>query len=144
MGVESDSRSLPTGTDAPANGAGNAGPPVFPTHPLGPLSAEEIVQTSSLIEQYWPSGTLLHFKSVKLREPAKKELAPFLVAERAGGKPAAIDRRSEVLYYIKNTVGLSPPPLGFLPRYSWNPSRLKTSNLGQTSRSRGEFDSGPG
>jgi len=85
-----------------ANGAEKRAP--FPSHPLGPLSADEIARSSHLIAQEWPQGTSLLFKVVKLREPAKKELVPYLEAERAGGELAPIDRRSDVLYYIKNTV----------------------------------------
>ena len=83
---------------------GTKGPATYPSHPLGPLSGVEITQSSRLVTESWPEGTLFQFKSVKLREPAKKELVPYLTAERAGGSLPSIDRRSDVLYYIRNTV----------------------------------------
>lgn len=97
-------------TDAGVNGATRADKraPSSPPHPLGPLSADEITGSSHLIAQSWPQGTLLLFKSLKLREPPKTKLVPYLAAERAGASLPAIDRRSDVLYYIKNTVG---PPM---------------------------------
>lgn len=76
-----------------------------PTHPLGPLTAEEIKQSSRLMVQSWPEGTLFRFKVIKLREPAKSELVPYLKAERSGQSLPAIDRLVDVVYYIKNTVG---------------------------------------
>jgi primary-amine oxidase len=83
---------------------GRAKHTTYPIHPLGPLSAEEITKSSQLITESWPQGTVFHFKSLKLREPAKSELVPYLIAERAGESTPAIDRRSDVLYYLRNTV----------------------------------------
>lgn len=102
------SRAQPAGgADAGVNGA-NEKKARFPSHPLGPLSTDEITQSSRLIAQSWPQDTLFLFKSVKLREPAKKELAPYLEDERAGRDLTPIDRRSDVLYYIRNTVRFPP------------------------------------
>lgn len=75
------------------------------THPLGPLAAEEISRSSRLIAQSWPEGTMFKFKVIKLREPSKSDLVPYLEAERSGKELPAIGRRSDVAYYIKNTVG---------------------------------------
>lgn len=84
------------------------------SHPLGPLSADEISQSSSLIRTQWPEGTGFHFKVVTLLEPPKAELVPFLAAEKAGETPKPIDRKSQVVYYLRTTVsrqvGPSHPP----------------------------------
>jgi primary-amine oxidase len=76
-------------------------------HPLGPLSPEEISRSSSLLAQSWPEGTLFKYKSIVLREPSKAELLPYLGAERSGKELPSIDRLSDVIYYIKNTVCLT-------------------------------------
>ncbi|KAJ2899929.1 putative copper amine oxidase 1 protein [Zalerion maritima] len=77
-----------------------------PEHPLGPLTADEIYRSSSLIRNAWPEGTGFTFKVVTLHEPAKSRLSPYLEAERVGKLPGHIDRRSFVVYYIKNTEKL--------------------------------------
>lgn len=85
--------------------------PAAPTHPLGPISAAEITESAKILEASWPVGTDIHFKSITLSEPSKAELAPYLVAERAGEKPARIDRRSFLIYYIRGTVSVLFFPL---------------------------------
>jgi primary-amine oxidase len=79
-------------------------PKASPVHLLGPLSGEEISRSSSLLTRSWPEGTLFKFKSIVLREPPKTELLPYLEAERSGQELPSIDRFSDVVYYIKNTV----------------------------------------
>ena len=81
------------------------------THPLGPLSAQEIIDSANLVRGCWPSNVTLRFKVITLFEPAKAELAPYLIAERAGKKPSPIDRRALVVYYFKGTVSQVPNPL---------------------------------
>lgn len=76
------------------------------SHPLGPLAKNEISQSSSLIRAQWPEGTKFQFKVVTLHEPPKAELAPYLEAERAGKTPKPIDRKSKIVYYLRNTVSL--------------------------------------
>jgi len=73
-------------------------------HPLGPLTASEISETARLIKSVWPSNTNIQFKSITLQEPNKSELVPFLQAEYAGQSTPTIERRSFVVYYIRNTV----------------------------------------
>lgn len=75
-------------------------------HPLGPLTAAEILQSSQIIKSSWPAEVTLQFKSITLEEPKKAELVPFLAAEHSGSALPKIDRRSFVVYYIKNTVSL--------------------------------------
>ena len=86
-----------------SNGPPDASPPAYQSHPLGPLSASEITQSSSLIKTSWPSGTEIHFKIITLLEPAKAQLMPYLVAERAGQTPLDIDRRAFVVYSLRGT-----------------------------------------
>jgi primary-amine oxidase len=95
------------GTDGGVNGVNKSRS--APTHPLGPLTAEEISRSSRLVAQSWPEGTLFRFKVIKLREPTKTELLSYLDAKRAGTDLPAIDRLSDVAYYIKNTVRTLPP-----------------------------------
>lgn len=78
-----------------------------PSHPLGPLTASEISQSSDLIRAQWPEGTKFQFKVVTLLEPPKAELAPYLQAEKAGRTVKPIDRKSQVVYYLRNTVSTS-------------------------------------
>lgn len=80
-----------------------------PQHPLGPLTANEIKESASLIKGLWPSNTSIQFKSITLQEPNKAELLPFLEAEHAGQQTPAIERRSFVVYYIRNTVSYQNP-----------------------------------
>jgi len=80
-----------------------------PSHPLGPLTAAEISQSSDLIRAQWPEGTKFQFKVVTLLEPPKTELAPFLQAERAGRPVKPIERKSQVVYYLRNTVSKPQP-----------------------------------
>ncbi|KAI9643207.1 hypothetical protein NHQ30_007823 [Ciborinia camelliae] len=72
-------------------------------HPLGPLSAAEILQSSKIIKGIWPAEVTLQFKVVTLQEPTKTELVPYLAAEHSGSALPKIDRRSLVVYYIRNT-----------------------------------------
>lgn len=72
-------------------------------HPLGPLTASEILQSSQILKGLWPAEVKIQFKSITLQEPNKAELFPFLTAEHSGSALPKIDRRSFVVYYIKNT-----------------------------------------
>jgi primary-amine oxidase len=74
------------------------------THPLAPIDASEIKQAVSYVRSQWPAGTDLHFKSITLQEPAKKEVVPYLDAEASGAPLPQIDRRVGVTYYIRKTV----------------------------------------
>jgi primary-amine oxidase len=73
-------------------------------HPIAPLTASEITDSSRLIRELWPANTNLQFKVITLQEPNKAELLPFLAAEHEGRRPSPIERRSFVVYYIRNTV----------------------------------------
>jgi Cu2+-containing amine oxidase len=73
-------------------------------HPLGPLTAAEISESARLTKGLWPSNTNIQFKSITLQEPKKAELVPFLAAEHSGQRTPTIDRKSFVIYYIRNTV----------------------------------------
>lgn len=75
-----------------------------PQHPLGPLTAFEITESSRLIKSLWPEDTKLQFKSITLQEPSKAELSPYLAAGHSGQSTPTIERRSFVVYYIRNTV----------------------------------------
>jgi len=76
------------------------------THPLAPLSAQEIQAASSLIYNQWPENTDLQFKVITLNEPAKAEMVPYLEAEFQGQRLPNIDRRVMVAYYIRKTVSI--------------------------------------
>lgn len=106
-------------------------------HPLGPLTAAEISESARLIKQFWPTNTNLQFKSITLREPNKVELALFLAAEHAGQRTPTADRRSFVLYYIRNTVCYFLT-LGLNSCRDWEPRQMGTiANVraGQITRS---------
>ena len=74
------------------------------THPLAPVSAEEIKQAVTFIRAQWPENTDLHFKSITLQEPAKAAVLPYIEAETSGQPLPSIDRRILVTYYIRKTV----------------------------------------
>ncbi|EPE34296.1 Amine oxidase catalytic [Glarea lozoyensis ATCC 20868] len=74
-----------------------------PQHPLGPLTASEIKESSRLIKSAWPSDVNIQFKSITLQEPQKAELLHFLAAEHSGQATPTIERRSFVVYYLRNT-----------------------------------------
>ncbi|KAK3689665.1 copper amine oxidase [Podospora appendiculata] len=93
-------------TYAPPSTSATSSPPPYQPHPLGPLSAAEITQSSRLVKAAWPAGTDCHFKVITLLEPAKAELVPYLTAERIGQSPRDINRRAFVVYYIRNTHNL--------------------------------------
>jgi primary-amine oxidase len=73
-------------------------------HPLGPLTAGEITESARLIKGLWPSNTDVQFKVITLKEPDKADLTPFLAAEHSGQQTPSVERRSFVVYYIRNTV----------------------------------------
>jgi len=75
----------------------------IPQHPLGPLTATEISESAKIIKSIWPTNTNVQFKSITLQEPNKAELVPFLAAEHAGQSTPTIERRSFVVYYLRNT-----------------------------------------
>ena len=92
------------GTNGVAHANGNTNGSSAPSHPLGPLSATEITLSSELIKAVWPADISLHFRVITLSEPRKAELAPYLLAERAGETKPSIDRRAFVVYYLRGTV----------------------------------------
>jgi primary-amine oxidase len=73
-------------------------------HPLGPLTAAEISESTRLIKGLWPSNTNIQFKSITLQEPKKSELVPFLAAEHSRQRTPTVERKSFIIYYIRNTV----------------------------------------
>ena len=73
-------------------------------HPLGPLTHAEISESTGLIKALWPTNTNIQFKTITLHEPSKAELTPFLVAEHSGQARPVVERKSFVVYYIRNTV----------------------------------------
>ena len=76
-------------------------------HPLGPLTPLEISESASLITALWPTNTSIQFKTITLYEPSKTYLTPFLIAERSGKPRPVVERKSFVVYYIRNTVSKS-------------------------------------
>lgn len=80
---------------------------ITPNHPLGPLTAGEISESAKIIKSIWPENTNIQFKAITLQEPNKADLVPFLAAERARKSTPTIERRSFVVYYLRNTVSNS-------------------------------------
>lgn len=104
-----DTKTVPEAQAPALNGTKTAdssatGTPSGLSHPLGPLSGSEISHSSALIKSQWPEGTKFQFKIITLLEPPKTELVPYLAAEKAGQSPKPIDRKSQVVYYLRNTV----------------------------------------
>ncbi len=88
-----------------------------PQHPLGPLTASEISESARLIKGLWPSNINIQFKSITLLEPKKAELVPFLTAEHSGQRTPTIDRKSFIIYYIRNTVSFTDKTKGLTNRF---------------------------
>ncbi|KAI9739724.1 MAG: hypothetical protein M1834_006443 [Cirrosporium novae-zelandiae] len=76
----------------------------YQLHPLSPITSSEIISAGELLRAQWPPQTDLHFKTITLQEPAKKELMPYLEAEHDGRKLPSIDRKAFSNYYIRNTL----------------------------------------
>lgn len=74
-------------------------------HPLDPLTADEILQVSSLLKAKSPDKSL-HFKIITILEPPKAQLRPFLIAERNGGTQSRPARKASSLYYHLGTADL--------------------------------------
>lgn len=74
-------------------------------HPLDPLTADEILQVSSLLRSRTPDKSL-HFKIITILEPPKTQLRPFLIAERNGGTQSRPSRKASSLYYHLGTADL--------------------------------------
>ncbi|KAK5169128.1 uncharacterized protein LTR77_006437 [Saxophila tyrrhenica] len=92
MATENITTSLPTRPAKQSN-----------THPLAPISADEIKNAVSIIKSQWPADTDLHFKALTLHEPAKAEAVPYIEAEFHGGELPRIERRVFVTYYLRQT-----------------------------------------
>lgn len=75
-------------------------------HPLDPLTSAEIGVAATLVKDHNVEYSV-HFKNIALIEPPKKELRPFLVAERnASYQNFTFARRVSVLYYHRGTANL--------------------------------------
>ena len=72
-------------------------------HPYAPLSAEEIINASSLLRSQWPQGTDIQFKAVTLAEPPKLDVLPYLDAERNAIALPSVERKAFICYYLRNT-----------------------------------------
>lgn len=77
------------------------------THPLAPLSGNEIVNTATLIRKQWPENIDLQYRVITLREPPKAEVLPYIEAENAGqSPPTSLSRKAFVVYYLRRTSKL--------------------------------------
>ncbi|KAI9729382.1 MAG: hypothetical protein M1834_006906 [Cirrosporium novae-zelandiae] len=75
-------------------------------HPLDPLTASEVIQISTLLKNK-ESQHSLHFKFINIIEPPKKQLVPYLTAERSGSSHRPLlERRANALYYHRGTADL--------------------------------------
>jgi primary-amine oxidase len=74
-------------------------------HPLDPLTADEILEVSSLLKAKSPDKNL-HFKIITIIEPPKAQLRPFLIAERNGSPQSKPPRKASSLYYHLGTANL--------------------------------------
>ena len=72
-------------------------------HPYAPLSANEIVNASSLLRAQWPDTTDVQFKVITLAEPPKHEVVPYLQAERDHASLPTLDRKAFITYYLRKT-----------------------------------------
>ncbi|OIW30441.1 amine oxidase [Coniochaeta ligniaria NRRL 30616] len=69
-------------------------------HPLDPLTPQEISLATGIVRNHFPKVKLV-FRAITLSEPPKKELVPFLEAERLGNPhPYQLPRVAQVLVYL--------------------------------------------
>jgi primary-amine oxidase len=76
----------------------------FNSHPLAPLTADEISIAAGLVQKVWPANTELHYKAVTLEEPPTAQVLPYLEAEHGQDTLPSIERKAFVCYYLRNTV----------------------------------------
>lgn len=76
-------------------------------HPLDPLTPAEINAASAIVKQH-ETGKDVHFKNIELLEPTKRQLRPYLRAERHGAPigSSQLGRRVSALYYHRGTADL--------------------------------------
>ncbi|GJN67751.1 copper amine oxidase 1 [Purpureocillium lilacinum] len=73
------------------------------THPLDPLQPQELRLAVSLLKDSLP-GIPLRFKTIEVQEPAKKDVVPYVEAERLGELlPQAPARIVHVLFHRQDT-----------------------------------------
>ena len=72
-------------------------------HPYAPLSANEITYASTLLSAQWPEDTDIHYKTVTLAEPPKRDVVPYIEAEARNATLPTIDRKAFVSYYLRKT-----------------------------------------
>ncbi|KAI9727346.1 MAG: hypothetical protein M1828_006966 [Chrysothrix sp. TS-e1954] len=72
-------------------------------HPLSPLSPHEIINASTLLQNTWPEGTDLHFKSLMLQEPSKAQVISLLECEKNDESFTLPERKASISYYIRRT-----------------------------------------
>uniref|UniRef100_A0A093VM82 Amine oxidase n=1 Tax=Talaromyces marneffei PM1 TaxID=1077442 RepID=A0A093VM82_TALMA len=69
-------------------------------HPLDPLTPQEISLAAHIVRNSFPSNDLI-FRAITLWEPPKKELIPYLEAERLKEQPPSPPPRiAQVLFYV--------------------------------------------
>ena len=72
-------------------------------HPFDPISLEEIRLAAKVLESSFP-GVNLRFKVIDVQEPIKKEVVPYLEAERLGKPlPAKPTRLIQCLFHRLDT-----------------------------------------
>ncbi|KAF7560397.1 hypothetical protein G7046_g3762 [Stylonectria norvegica] len=75
-------------------------------HPLDPITPAEVAIVSTAIKAL-DANASIHFKTIALIEPPKKELRKYLAAERSNASlPPTPARRASSLYYLRGTADL--------------------------------------
>ncbi|KAF2108826.1 amine oxidase [Lophiotrema nucula] len=73
-------------------------------HPLDPLTPSEITSAAAIVRNYFPGASLI-FRAITLSEPPKKELIPYLQAERLGEHlPSPPPRVAQIQFYLENAT----------------------------------------
>jgi primary-amine oxidase len=85
------------------NGANGHVKSAVGTHPLDPLSADEITEAAAVLRAAYPPGSPITFKAITLDEPAKAAVVAYLDAEHRGSPRPVVPRTAYVLYVMKNT-----------------------------------------
>ncbi|KAF9891705.1 hypothetical protein FE257_003717 [Aspergillus nanangensis] len=72
-------------------------------HPLDPLKPYEITQAATIVKNHFPGAKLI-FRVITLSEPPKKELIPFLQAEKLGKRHPVLPRVAQIQFYLDNAT----------------------------------------
>ena len=101
-------------TNSKANGTNGHAKSAVGTHPLDPLTPDEITKAAAILRAAYPPGSPITFKAITLDEPAKAAVVAYLDAEHRGAPLPIVPRTAYVVYVMKNTNKAFEATIDFL------------------------------